>query len=357
MRILPFLLLAGLVACNEPKEVIKPEYSRITQSVYASGVVKSKNQYQVFANSTGILAEHLVQEGDSVRKGQPILRLSNPALELTTQNARINATFNEVKNNKERLEELEQVVENARQQLVNDSNLVVRQRVLWSQNVGSKTELEQRELKFETSKTNFENATLRYQQLKKQLEFTERQTRTSQAISAANERELTVTSRINGRVYSLLKEVGEMVTFQTPLAIVGEAGFYLELQVDENDIGLIQTGQRVMVTMDSYKDQVFEAKVTKIYPIMNENSRSFTLEATFVSLPVKLYPNLTTEANIIITTRERALLIPRNYLMNGSAVLLRDGSKREVVTGLMDYQKVEILKGLTAEDELLKPAQ
>jgi len=145
---------------------------------------------------------------------------------------------------------------------------------------------------------------------------------------------------------------------QTPIAIVGDAtDFLLELQVDEYDIGKVRLGQKVVVSMDSYKGRVFEAVIEKIDPIMNERSRSFTVDARFVTRPENLYPNLTAEANIVIHTKENALTIPHNYLVNDSTVLLEKSQQRKVVTGIKDYQKAEIVSGLQKDDVLVKPAQ
>jgi multidrug efflux pump subunit AcrA (membrane-fusion protein) len=109
--------------------------------------------------------------------------------------------------------------------------------------------------------------------------------------------------------------------------------------------------------MDSYKGQVFEAIVQKIDPIMNERSKSFTVEAGFVKQPPALYPNLTCEANIVIVEKSKALTIPRNFLLDSNYVLMENNEKRKVETGLKDYQKVEILSGITAKDILLKPGK
>jgi hypothetical protein len=49
------------------------------------------------------------------------------------------------------------------------------------------------------------------------------------------------------------------------------------------------------------------------------------------------------------------MLIPRNYLVDESFVLLASGEKRKVQTGLKDYQKVEIISGLTEKDAIQKP--
>ena len=54
--------------------------------------------------------------------------------------------------------------------------------------------------------------------------------------------------------------------------------------------------------------KVFDAYLTQVYPIMNENSRTFKVEAEFKEAPEKLYPNLTAEANIIIQIKRQKYL-------------------------------------------------
>jgi HlyD family secretion protein len=149
-----------------------------------------------------------------------------------------------------------------------------------------------------------------------------------------------------------------MVNTQTPVAIIGNANeFILELQVDEYDIAKIRIGQKVFVTMDSYKGQVFDAVVNEIDPIMNERSRSFKVEASFISRPPNLYPNLTVEANILINTKENAVTIPRNYLVEETYVLLKNGKKTKVVTGLKDYNRAEVVSGLSRDAIIKKPTE
>lgn len=170
--------------------------------------------------------------------------------------------------------------------------------------------------------------------------------------------DFTIKSEIDGRVFNILKEKGEIVTPQIPVAVIGEAdNFILELQVDEYDISKISPGQKILVRMDSYRDKTFEARLTKIEPIMNDRSKSFTVDAEFTNSPPVLYPNLTVEANIIIRTNKNTLTIPRDYLVEDSFVLLSNKEKKKVVTGLKDYQKVEILEGLKEGETILRPAQ
>lgn len=51
------------------------------------------------------------------------------------------------------------------------------------------------------------------------------------------------------------------------------------------------------------------------------------------------------------------MLIPRKYLLNDSLVVNKDGKKIKVKTGLKDYQMIEILSGLNADEELVLPEQ
>ena len=137
---------------------------------------------------------------------------------------------------------------------------------------------------------------------------------------------------------------------------MGDANsFLIEMKVDECDIARIRQGQKVVLTMDSYKGQAFEGMVTNIEPLMNEQSRSFTVKASFVTRPAMLYPNLSVEANIVIQSKEKAMTVPRSYLLGDSTVKMENGELRKVRIGLSDYQKIEILSGLNVNDVIYKP--
>ncbi len=355
-RIILPLLLLFIISCGNKQEETNPEIGRITGSVYATGVIKSVNEYEVFSSANGIVAEVLVREGDIVSKGDPILRLTNTTARLNTDIALLNAEYSSLAANRDKLRELSIAIDQAKVKMENDELLLKRQRNLWSQQIGSRNELDQRELAYKSSVNAYESAKLRYADLQKQINLQAKQTQKSAEISLSQSGDFTVRSEVQGKIYEIHRKKGEMVSTQMPVALVGDAAnFLLELQVDEYDIARIKPGQAIMVTMDSYRDSVFEAVVSRILPIMNERSRSFTVEAEFRHPPPALYPNLSSEANIIIEVKEKALTIPRSYLVGNDSVILKNKEKRKVVTGLMDYQKVEILEGLHAEEIILKP--
>ncbi|MDI1354273.1 MAG: efflux RND transporter periplasmic adaptor subunit [bacterium] len=353
-----FLLSIFFLSCRSKVEKVKPVFSAISESIYASGILKSKNQYEAFATVNGLIETIYVKEGDSVKKGEPILSIASEAQRLNKENAGLAAEFSDFNANQGKLNEAQLGIELARNKLKVDSALYYRSLNLWEQNIGTKVELEQRELSYQNSKNAYSSAKIRYWDLKRQLDFTSLQSKKNLLISSLVESDFTLKSEIDGVVYNLNKVKGEIVSMQTPLATLGDAkNFILEMQVDEYDIIKIKKDLPVLVVLDSYRGRVFEAKITRINPMMNERSKTFLVEAEFTDRPEVIYPNITFEANIVLTSKEKALLIPRNFMINDSMVLKGKDNMVKVKTGLKDYKMIEITEGLTADDELIKPAQ
>lgn len=352
--LLAFSLL--LLSCKSKVEKIKPTLEPISESIYASGIVKSRDQYQAYATVNGIVEKVFVVEGDKVKKGQVILSISNEAQRLNKENAELAANFSDYNANQGKLNESKLLLELSKNKMKNDSALFFRQTALWQQQIGTKVELEQRDLAYQNSKAAYYSSLVRLADLKRQLDFNSLQSKKNLLISSKLESDFTLTSEIDGVVYALTKLKGELVGAQTPLATIGDAThFILEMQVDEYDILKIKQDQQVLVTLDSYKGKVFEAKVSRINPLMNERSKTFLVEALFVEQPEILYPNVTFEANIVVQSKEKALLIPRNFILNDSVVVKSNGDRLVVKTGLRDYKKIEILSGLSLDDELVNP--
>ena len=354
----PVVLILFLFACKSKVEKIKPTIVPISESIYASGIIKSENQYQAFASVNGIVENVYISEGDSVKIGTPILSISNEAQKLNKENAELAAAFSDINANQGKLNDAQLAVDLAKNKIKVDSALFFRQKNLWQQQIGTKVELEQRELAYQNSKNAYYSSVVRYNDLKRQLNFSSSQSKKNLLIADKLQSDYVLKSEINGIIYSLTKSKGEIVGAQTPIAIIGDAGkFILEMQVDEYDILKIKKGLTVLVTLESYNGKVFEALVTKINPLMNERSKTFLVEAEFLKQPEILYPNISFEANIVINSKEKAILIPRDYLLNDSFVVKPNGDKIAVKTGLKDYQKIEIISGINKSQELIKPKE
>jgi len=158
-------------SCNNNAEKTKPVLENITESVYASGIIKTKNQYQVFSTVNGIIKKMLVTENDLVKTGTPLMVVSNEASKISRENALLAANYANLNNNQEKLADLQNSIVFAQSKYNNDSSILKRQQNLWNQNIGSKFELEQKELAYKNSKSALESAKLKYSDLLKQLNF------------------------------------------------------------------------------------------------------------------------------------------------------------------------------------------
>jgi multidrug efflux pump subunit AcrA (membrane-fusion protein) len=347
-----------LFACGKKPESTLPTIESITESVYASGSVESIDQYQVFASVNGIISSVNVSEGDVINAKTKLFSIFNESSRINRENAELNAEFSDINSNNSKLNDLKLAIELSKNKMLNDSITFNRQKILYSKEAISSSQLEQSELVYQSSKSSYLSNQLKYIDLKKQLNLTDKQSKNNVKLTQELENDFFVKSDIKGRVYSILKKRGEMVNTQTPLAIIGDAkAFKIVMEVDEYDIIKIKKGLKIVVSLDSYKGQTFEAVVSKIDPIMNERSKTFTIEAAFIKQPPVLYPNLTLEANIVINTKQNILTIPRKYYINDQYVVLENGDKKYIKIGLKDFEKIEVVSGLSKNDKIIIPVK
>lgn len=358
-KVFCFSITIFIVSCSKnDTEEIQPTVGSITESVYASGIIKSENQYTVYATVSGVLQKIKVTPGQTIAKGQTLFQIESDKASLTTENARLAYQLSNENSRyiQDKIAEMETKVQMAKDKLVVDESVYNRNKNIKQYKVISEVEYERIELTYKNSKSNYESAVKQLSQLKLQLKNEQSRNSNNLKISEKSQSDFEVKSAFSGELFDVLVKEGTLITSQMPLAVIGEKNKYLlELDVDENDMVKVILGQKIVVTLDSYKGKVFEAKVDKIYPIMDERSRTFKIEAHFDNPPAKLYPNLTAEANIIIQTKKNALTIPKSYLIDDKFVLVNEDEKRQVKIGLNDYQNVEILEGLTAGETIYKP--
>jgi HlyD family secretion protein len=347
------ICLLCITSCSTPTKTYRVVKSTITESVYASGNIESTNQYQLFSSVNGVIDSIYVSEGELVKKGEKILKISNEIAQLSLENSSLQMNFNRLDNNKNKLKELQLSIEVAATKNRFDSIQFRKNKLLYENEIITSTELNNSELVAKNSKTNWNNLKMQLEDLKKQLHLNEQLSKTTFSQTRKNNADYLLKSEINGEIFTLLKKKGELITPQTLIGLMGDKNSYkLKLQIDEYDIVKVKLGQAIIVKLDSYKGKIFQAKVTKIIPYMNERSKTFIVEGTFVTPPPTLYPNLSFEATILIHKKENALIIPRELLIDDQFVIDNRGNKKKVTTGLKDYTSIEILSGIK-ENEIL----
>lgn len=351
-----------LVACNskEKEDIVRPKITDVTESVYASVTIKPQYSYFPQPTRSGIIKKIYVEEGEKVKAGQLLVLISTSAdIVSSVTNAEIN--LKEAKENylgaNNMIINIELELQSLREQMSSDSLKYQRQKKLWAQNIGKQIELEQAELAYKFTQNKY-----KILRQKKQQTLIELGNNYKRAISQSKAehtllKDFTLKSNMDGIVYSIIKKEGELISSQERFAEIGSNDiFIVEMDIDEEDVTKIETGDTVTITLDAYANEVYLAKVTTVFPKKNEITQTFRVECNFIEPPSKLYNGLSGEANIIVGRRKNALVIPAEYLMEGNKVLTKEG-ERSVKTGLKNMKFVEILSGLDTSTTILKPKE
>ncbi|MCA0154111.1 efflux RND transporter periplasmic adaptor subunit [Winogradskyella vincentii] len=351
------LFLILFFDCSNNKEHTTATKNSITESVYASVTVQPDSLYQVHSIVSGILQENLVEEGDIVIKNQPLLQIINNSPKLNAQNNRLAAdlAYQNYKGEATILNDIRNEIEAAKLKFKDDSINYFRQSNLWKQNIGSKAQYDTKKLNYELSKNSLKLLKDKFKRTENELKVLLKQAENNYETSLINTKDFTIKSKIDGKLYALYKEPGEIVNTQEPLASIGSRNnFIIEMLIDEVDIISITLGQKVLVTLDAYNNTVFDASITKIYPKKDVRNQTFLVEAIFTEVPERLYPGLSGEANIIIAKHDNVLTIPKSYLIDNDKVSTEDGLKT-VELGLQSMEFAEIKSGISENTIIYKP--
>jgi len=345
-----------IVSCSTNQDKIFPTEQPLTESVYASATIQPDSLYQVYAVVSGIIDKVLVEEGDLVSKNTPLFQIINNTSKLNSENAKftLDLAQENYNGNAAILSSINDEIEAAKLRFRNDSVNYFRQKNLWEQRIGSKLQYDTKKLNYELALSHLKLLQNKYNRTKNALKTALKQAQNNFNSASIVTNDFKVTSKINGKVYALLKEPGEIVTSTQPIAALGSANrFVINLLVDEVDIVRVNKNQPVLLALEAYSDTIFKARISKIYPKKDERNQTFTVEAIFVNPPKILYPGLSGEANITIAQKNRALTIPKDYLIDTNKVKTNEGLVT-VATGLQNMHAIEILSGITKNTPLYK---
>jgi HlyD family secretion protein len=346
-------------SCGDRKDLVKPTVKPLMEAVYASGFVVSEDEYQVFSQADGYLGSKLVNDGQAVKRGDPLFIIEAGQQSARTRIAKENYEMAE-KNYRENspvLRELRTALESSRTKMQFDSVNFVRYSNLLKGKATSQSEYDRIKVTYENSSNDFLLQKSRYDKTRNQLYLDLQNAKNQLQIATDETGRYTLRSDVDGMVFKTMKEKGELVKRNEAIAVIGRADkFYLQLHVDELDIQRIKTGQEVLVKIDAYPDKVFHAQVDKIYPMVNQQQQSFRVDASFTENLPGNFTGLALEANIIIRQKEKALVVPKTALLPGDSILLQtdDGEKKvKVVPGIETIDEVEIMEGLDSTGRLI----
>jgi HlyD family secretion protein len=353
--ILFFLLMN---ACQSDSRYVQPETKPLIEAVYASGFLKTSDEYTVLAEGEGRVQEKLVSDGALVKKGDAIFILSadqpdaryqmaRQNLELTKKNAAADSPI---------LAELHFSLNSLATKKKFDSINFNRFQNLINQNATTRVEYDRAKLTYDNSVNEYKAARNRFTKTKSDLTLAFENARQQLLIAGDDSGRQVVRSLMDGRLLSTKKEVGEVVRRGEQLALIGKAdSYYLQLSVDEQDIRKLQVGQKVLFKADAFADTIFEGMVSKIYALVDIRQQSLRVDVSIPASFPSSFSGLAVEANIIIREKKDALVLPKNIVQDDSVWIEREGEriKIPITRGIETMDEVEILSGLDSNSRVL----
>lgn len=329
------------------------------EAVYASGFVVSEQEYQIFSQVDGNLAQVLVKEGEEVKKGQTLI-----VIESNQQNAKYTvsrqayemATKN-YSDSSPGLRELKTTIRSSHTKLQFDSLNFSRYSNLLKANATSRSEFDRVKLMYENSRNDYALQLSRFEKVKNDLFLSLQNAEGQWKIAQEESGHYELRSEVDGMVFKIMKERGELVRRSEAVAIVGSGNnFYLKLTVDELDVQRVKVGQEVMVKIDAYPQKNFKGKVNKVYPLVDTRQQSLRVDATLEETLPAGFSGLSVEANIIIRQKDKAIVVPKTALMSGDSIWIKtsEGEKKvKVIPGIETLDEVEIVKGIDSTAQVI----
>lgn len=298
--LLLFLLQTG---CNDNEQ---------PDSIEASGTIESINVI-VSSKTSGEILKINYDEGDKVISGDTILIIDHELLDIQLQQsnalkdaagAQLNLMLAGA-----RKEDIIQAEENLKQAEVNfklaESDKLRLQNLYDSRSITQK-QYEDAVARYELMSAQYKAAQENYNKVKKIFrpeEIDQAKANLNKAIAGVellkkNIRDCYVTSPIDGIIVETFIEKGETVNPMSSLFKVSDLDVVkLKIYVSEEELGYIKLGQNAEITVDSFKDKIFEGKVTYISPeaeftpknIQTRDERTKLVFAVKITIPNKDY--------------------------------------------------------------------
>jgi HlyD family secretion protein len=380
--ILSGLGLTGFVVMSRPTNEIDSsrlatvERGDIARSVVATGRIEPITKVEIKSKANGIIKELKVQVGDVVAPGQTLAELDKENLAARVREAKaalIGAESNlkaaEAQLEKNRVEAEGPDVPFAKRNFDRAERLL-KDGVLPQQS-------------YDDARSAYELASNRQNVARAQLTVSEAKVaqakaEVAQAQAAVDraEEELnyaTIRSPIGGMVLSRDVEMGSPVSSilnmgaaATLVMVLGDISqVYVRGKVDEADIGVVKLNQPSRIKVETFKDKIFDGKVTQISPlgVDKDNVVTFEVKASINNPGNLLRANMTANAEIVLEEHKGALLVPESAVIydnqrNASVEIPAPGQpkgreRKPIKVGVSNGSRTEVLEGVSEKQQII----
>jgi HlyD family secretion protein len=360
-----------------PVDVFVAKRDPIEEIVTAvsAGTVKSRREATISAEVSGKVMEVRVAEGDSVRKGDTLARLSDPALSRQADAARAEVTQAEellaqaVARREEADSKARSDVARAASNLRKAEQDHERARELFRGGFLSKAEMEQADNRLANAREDARMAAIGEVTLRAidreidSLRARVAAARSSSAALAERTAKFRIAAPFSGIVTRKILEVGEMKQPGAPLFVVADPrDIYIEAPIDESESAKVRAGQNARLYPDAYLGETFAGVVSEVRPTIEaskEVSRANTIEIQPESPPRPLRLGMSVDVEILTGRKEDALQVPSSAVMEREGqkfvYLVRGGKivRSDITTGISNWDRTEVLSGVSPGDEVV----
>ncbi len=318
---------AGADPSSPPVEVVQTRVGSLPLVERLSGTIRADNQVVIYPELAGPIAEVLVDNGDAVTTGQPLLRINDDQVQQQVRQAEAGHRISEARLRQAQAKLAETEAQARRSGELNARNLVS-------------------DLEYETLAAQRESAAADVELAEAQLE--------QAAANLAERRDLlakaVVRAPVDGVIGVRNAEVGMQVSLNSRLFTLGDLReLHVAVNLTDTMVNYIAVGQPVLVVAGEVIGAPLELAgiVTRISPFLNEVTRSTEAEISITSPDPRLRPGMFLPVDILYGDSEQATLIPT------SAVFTDPNTGRESIY-VMDTEELD-RDAVLASPEALSP--
>jgi HlyD family secretion protein len=335
------------------------------------GTVEPIRTVYLDAIEGGRVEEILIDEGNMVKKGDVILKLSNTGLilEISNNESNVSRSINEFENTKINLE-IQNITR--KQTLINTEMNLKRQKRQYEYNKQmfegdhiSKEEYNQSQEEYSASLEQYDLliAALKSDSLYRintlsSMEANVNRMKENLKIIQSKMDNLNVKAPVDGELANLNQEIGEVIIYGTRIGTVNILDNYkLRVEIDEHYIARVRRG---LTGNFDFSGSTYKLKIEKVYPEVN-NGR-FAVDMVFTSgRPDQIRIGQTFRIKLELGESKQAVLIPRGGFYQstgGQWVYVVDETgdlaiKRNISIGRQNPKYYEVLEGLNPGEEVV----
>ena len=335
----------------------------ITVDITASGNLELSDKRSLSFGTWGTVGEVLVEEGDSITRGQVLARLDAPQLEINVALAqleleqKINSSYSythlsDVPGTWLALDEVEDSLTEA-QQLLDEGKIGEAQ-----------SSLDQAELAVDKAKEKAE-----YRQTKLYLPLSIRRLELQLDSAEAGLDEARITAPFDGIAIKVNVDAGQGVNADTVVMEVARTtDFEVDILVSEMDIFQVSEGENATVQIDALPGMSLLAQVTYISPTATIASGVVNYEVKVEIQPLEavaqkqLREGLSVIVSLPEEERDDVLLVPNSAITTQGGqtyvqVVSPNGTAEEriIQTGISSWQYTEVTSGLSEGEQVVVP--